>query len=237
MTKKQIAGIVVFYIIAITFRFLAVKTRILDFTDNEFIRILLRGIGPAVGAFISMALFNFPFRLSLKGNYRSLLLPLVVFWIFPVILIGTVTYLQQGNFPVILIVTVLVYGLLEEIGWRGFLQEQLKGLPKLWSIAIIAVLWFVWHLNSEFTTSNMVFLGILMLGTWGIGKVYNSTYSLLAVAGFHSLNNFFRNGIHETELILIAVLLVVWIGFMVYYKRKYNSSFHLQRLQNNENRS
>ncbi len=225
MTKKQIASIAIFYIIAIALRFAAVKTDLLDFTDNDFIRILLRGIGPAAGAFVSMALFNFPFRLSLQGNYRNLLLPLVVFWVFPVILIGTVAYLQQGKFPVILIATVLVYGLLEEIGWRGFLQEQMKELPKLQSILIIAVLWFVWHLNFEFTTSNMIFLGILMLGTWGIGKVYSSTYSLLAVAGFHSLNNFFRNGFHGTELILIAVLLVVWIGFMVYYKRKYKSAF------------
>jgi membrane protease YdiL (CAAX protease family) len=149
---------------------------------------------------------------------------LFVFWIVPVVLIGTVSYIQQGQFPFVLLFTVLVYGLLEEIGWRGFLQEQLKDLPKLQSIIIIAVLWFIWHLNFEFTASNMIFLGVLFLGTWGIGKVYSKTYSLLAVAGFHSLNNFFRNGLHEKELILIAILLVIWIAFMVWYKRNYKAA-------------
>jgi len=215
--RKRLGSIIVFYAIAILFRFLAVKTNLLDFTDNEFIKILLRGIGPAIGALVSVKLFNIPLKLSLKGNYRNLLLPLLVFWIVPVVLIGTVSYIQQGQFPFVLLFTVLVYGLLEEIGWRGFLQEQLKDLPKLQSIILIAVLWFIWHLNFEFTASNMIFLGVLFLGTWGIGKVYSKTYSLLAVAGFHSLNNFFRNGLHETELILIVILLAIWIGFIIRY--------------------
>lgn len=215
--RKGLGSIIVFYAIAILFRFLAVKTNLFDFTDNEFIKILLRGIGPAIGALVSVKLFNIPLKLSLKGNYRNLLLPLLVFWILPVVLIGTVSYIQQGQFPFVLLFTVLVYGLLEEIGWRGFLQEQLKDLPKLQSIILIAVLWFIWHLNFEFTASNMIFLGVLFLGTWGIGKVYGKTYSLLAVAGFHSLNNFFRNGLHETELILIVILLAIWIGFIIKY--------------------
>lgn len=215
--RKRLESIIVFYAIAILFRFLAVKTNLLDFTDNEFIKILLRGIGPAIGALVSVKLFNIPLKLSLKGNYRNIFLPFLVFWIVPVALIGTVSYIQQGHFPFVLLFTVLVYGLLEEIGWRGFLQEQLKDLPQLQSIIIIAVLWFIWHLNFEFTTSNMIFLGILFLGTWGIGKVYSKTYSLLAVAGFHSLNNFFRNGLHQTELILILILLAIWIGFIIRY--------------------
>lgn len=215
--RKGLVSIIVFYTIAVLFRFLAVKTHLFDFSDNEFIKILLRGIGPAIGALVSLRWFNIPFRLSLKGNYRNLFLPLLVFWILPVALIGTVSYLQQGQFPFVLLLTVLVYGLLEEVGWRGFLQEQLKDLPKSQSIIIIAVLWFIWHLNLEFTASNMIFLGILFLGTWGIGKVYSKTYSLLAVAGFHSLNNFFRQSLHQTELILILVLLVIWIGFIIRY--------------------
>lgn len=235
MREKQIGSIIVFYTIAVLFRFLAVKTNLFHFTDNEFLKILLRGIGPTIGAFVSITLFKIPLKMSLKGNYRNLFLPLTIFWIFPVILIGTVTFIQEGRFPFMLLFTVLVYGLLEEIGWRGFLQEQLKNLPKFQSITIIAVLWFVWHLNFEFTPSNMIFLGVLILGTWGIGKVYSSTFSLLAVAGFHSLNNFFRNGLHEKELLLIAVLLVIWIGFMVFYKRKFQTDSPVSELTNDNN--
>lgn len=212
-------GLIVFYFIAIALRFLAVKTPLYSSINNPYLQMLLRGVGPAAGAFIAIKQFRIPVRLSLKGNYRTLFVPLAVFWAFPVILIGAVTYIQQGSVPFLLLITVLVYGLLEEIGWRGFLQEQLKDLPKLLSIIIISILWFIWHLNFECTGSNIIFLGVLFLGTWGIGKVYSSTYSLLAAAGFHSLNNFFRNGMHGTELSLIIILLAVWIGFIIWHKR------------------
>ncbi|MDR3272750.1 MAG: CPBP family intramembrane metalloprotease [Flavobacteriaceae bacterium] len=49
--------------------------------------------------------------------------------------------------------------LLEEIGWRGFLQQQLKGLPKIWNILIVGILWFIWHLNFEMTTMNWLLFG------------------------------------------------------------------------------
>ncbi|PWG81243.1 CPBP family intramembrane glutamic endopeptidase [Pararcticibacter amylolyticus] len=221
--KTHIKGIILFYIIAVLFRYLAVKTTLLNFTDNGYLIILLRGCGPAIGAWVAVKAFRIPVRFSLKGNYNNILLPFVIFWILPVVLIGTVSSIQESKFPVLLLFTVLVYGLLEEIGWRGFLQEQLKHLPKFQAISIITVLWFVWHLNFEGTITNLIFFGILFFGTWGIGKVYSSTCSLLAVAGLHSLNNFFRHGLHRTELILIAVLLAIWISFIIWYNRNYKT--------------
>ena len=104
------------------------------------------------------------------------------------------------------------------------MQEQLKGLPKFAATFIIAVLWFVWHLNFNMTSSNLIFFGIIFFGTWGIGKIYSKTSSLIAVAGVHSLNNFFVKGVHEQELIVILSLLAVWIGFVIVYDRKFNKT-------------
>jgi len=218
--KINIRAIIVFYITAVAFRFLAVKTTLLNQVDNEYLKILLRGIGPTIGAVAAFTLFKIPAELSLKGIYKNFLLPFAVYWMLPAALIAFVYYWQSGRFPIVLMFVVLVYGLLEETGWRGFLQQQLKPLPKIYAVIIITVLWFSWHLNFELTTGNLIFFGIIFLGTWGIGKVYDKTTSLLAVAGVHSLNNFFRNGLHETELILIAVLLVVWIMFIIWYDKK-----------------
>lgn len=217
--KINIGAIVIFYASAVLFRFLAVKTELLNGIGNEYWKILLRGIGPAVGALVVFSLYKIPKKLSLKGIYKNFALPFAVYWILPAILISAVYYFQDGKFPVVLMFTVLVYGLLEEVGWRGFLQQQLKPLPKIYSIIIISVLWFSWHLNFEMGTQNLVFFGIIFLGSWGIGKVYDKTKSLLAVAAIHSLNNFFRSGLHQTELILIAVLLIIWIGFILLYDR------------------
>jgi uncharacterized membrane protein len=46
------------------------------------------------------------------------------------------------------------------------LQHQLKPLSQFSNILIVTVLWFIWHLNFDFTSSNLLFFGILLLGTW-----------------------------------------------------------------------
>ncbi|WP_289659954.1 CPBP family intramembrane glutamic endopeptidase [Flavobacterium panacagri] len=219
-TKINFGAIIVYYVIAVICRYAAVKTNLLSGIENPYFVILLRGVGPALGALAAIKIFSLENPMSLKGIYKNALVPLAVYWLLPAFLIAGTYYFVMGKFPILLMFTVLVYGLLEEIGWRGFLQEQLKSLPKFTSILIIAVLWFAWHLNFETTPSNMVFLGIIFFGSWGIGKVYSSTGSLLAVAGVHSLNNFFRNGLHDTELTLIVTLLIIWVGFIIIYNRR-----------------
>jgi len=221
--KINFGAIIVFYVIAVICRYAAVKTNLLSGIENPYLVILLRGAGPALGALAAIKIFSLHNPMSLKGIYKNAIVPFAVYWILPAVLIAGVYYATIGKFPILLMFTVLAYGLLEEIGWRGFLQEQLKSLPKFTSIVIIAVLWFAWHLNLEMTPNNMIFLGIIFFGTWGIGKVYSSTGSLLAVAGVHSLNNFFRDGLHSTELTLIAILLIIWIGFIILYNRKYKT--------------
>ncbi|WP_433778174.1 CPBP family intramembrane glutamic endopeptidase [Flavobacterium anhuiense] len=222
--KINFGAIIVYYVIAVACRYAAVKTNLLSGIENPYLVILLRGVGPALGALAAIKIFSLHNPMSLKGIYKNAIVPFVIYWLLPAVLIAGAYYVTIGKFPILLMFTVLAYGLLEEIGWRGFLQEQLKSLSKFTSILIIAVLWFAWHLNLETTPSNMIFLGIIFFGTWGIGKVYSSTGSLLAVAGVHSLNNFFRNGLHETELVLIVILLVIWIGFIILYNRKYKTA-------------
>jgi membrane protease YdiL (CAAX protease family) len=221
--KMNLGAIGLFYLIAVLCRYTAVKTSLFENISNEYILILLRGIGPALGAITALLAFRIPLRMSLNGRYRNLWLPLCVYWLLPIALISTIYYLQNGSVQPLLLFTVLVYGLLEEIGWRGFLQEQLKDLPKIYSILIITLLWFAWHLNFQLSASNLVFFAIILAGTWGIGKVYDKTFSLLAVAGFHSLNNFFRTGLHGTEITIIAILLAIWIIFIVRYGRSFQN--------------
>lgn len=226
--KINYGAIAVFYIIAIVCRYIAVKTNFINGNVHDYVFILLRGVGPALGALAAIKIFSLENSMSLKGIYSNLVLPFAVFWVLPALAITTLYYFTYGTFPIVFALTVLVYGLLEEIGWRGFLQEQLKGLPKFTSIVIIAVLWFVWHLNLNMTPTNMIFLGIIFFGTWGIGKIYSKTSSLIAVAGVHSLNNFFVKGVHDQELMLIIALLAVWIGFVIVYDRKTKAKLALE---------
>jgi hypothetical protein len=57
-----------------------------------------------------------------------------------------------------------------------------------------------------------------VLGSWGIGKVADSTNSLLAVAAFHSLNNFF-NELNSAKIIILISLTIIWILTIVYINK------------------
>ena len=184
--KINYLAIIVFYAIAILCRYLTNKAGILDGIGNEYLKSILTGIGPTLGAVAVFFIFKIKPTMSIKGNYKNLTSP--------------------------------IYGLLEEIGWRGFLYQQLKELPLFTNILIVATLWFLWHLNFELTSSNLLFYGILILGSWGIGKVTDATNSLIAVSAFHSLNNFFPN-LDNTKILILALLLTAWIIALVIRKR------------------
>lgn len=190
---------------------------LLDGISNEFLKIILQAAGPAIGACVAFLAFRIKPLLSLKGNYNKSGVPLLLYWVLPIALIVGTEYFTKGTFSFVAVLAILIYGLLEEIGWRGFLQQELKPLPHFINILIVATLWFVWHLNFETTTSNVMFFGILLLGSWGIGKVADNTHSLLAISAVHSLNNFFQ-GMNSTKTIILATLLSIWIISLIIRK-------------------
>ena len=216
--KINYLAIIVFYAIAILCRYLTNKAGILDGIGNEYLKSILTGIGPTLGAVAVFFIFKIKPTMSIKGNYKNLTFPILMYWVFPIILISGVAYFTKGTIPWMIVLSILIYGLLEEIGWRGFLCQQLKELPLFTNILIVATLWFLWHLNFELTSSNLLFYGILILGSWGIGKVTDATNSLIAVSAFHSLNNFFPN-LDNTKILILALLLTAWIIALVIRKR------------------
>jgi membrane protease YdiL (CAAX protease family) len=214
--SKTVYAIIIFYLISVVTRYLATKTDILV-EANTYLKLIARGMGPTLGVIVACIVFKIKFSpMTLKGNYKSLLFPSLAYWIVPILLLALFSLITKGTFPIFYVFMVFIYGLLEEIGWRGFLQQQLQGLPKIWNILIVTILWFVWHLNFEISSGNMIFLGILIFGSWGIGVVADKTKSLLFVAAFHSLNNVRT----ENNLILIVLLFVSWIAIIVYMEKK-----------------
>lgn len=223
MDKKLIPAIITFYCIAIAFRYLTNGTQLLSKIDNTFLKIILQGIGPAIGAVVTFLLFKIPSVMTLKGNFRNLYFPLFIFWILPAAIISGVAFFKNGTVPFGLVFPVLFYGLLEEMGWRGFLQQVLKPLPRYASILVVALLWFVWHLNFEITVANLTFFGILILGSWGIGKIADKSNSLLAAAAFHSLNNFYQS-LDSIRIITLIVLIIIWVPTVIFFTRSQAST-------------
>ena len=65
-TKVNYFAILTFYIVAISLRYLTNKTELLNGISSEFIKVLLQGAGPAIGAFVAFAVFKIKPVLSLK---------------------------------------------------------------------------------------------------------------------------------------------------------------------------
>ena len=126
--------------------------------------------------------------------------------------------------PIVLLT--IVYCIEEEYGWRGYLQEELKGLKPWAKYLIIGCLWYVWHLSFVHDRSivhNLTFLSLLIFGSWGIGKIAETTKSVLASACFHlivqimMLNSLFRHSPDKTTKFVIFVVCVgAW--FMIFFK-------------------
>jgi len=227
--NNKIAGIAVFYIIALTLRYLTNSTDILQNVNSSFLKYVLQGVGPAIGALVAIKAFGLKSTYSLAGKLKPLLLSIIIFIVIPVIAFGLIGVNEKVTIltsPFIaaakLSLYVIVYSIFEEIGWRGFLQDQLAHLNKYVSILIIATMWFLWHLNFSLTMGNFIFFVILIFASWGIGRIGDRTKSILAVGAFHAVYNLYEIGYFPSSKmqIVLMVCILIWIAYMVYFSRK-----------------
>jgi membrane protease YdiL (CAAX protease family) len=76
----------------------------------------------------------------------------LAFFLLPVITLATV-YAPIVGSRAALVGVLLVFGFFnilgEELGWRGFLQDALRPLPRGWRYLTIGVLWEFWHFTNR----------------------------------------------------------------------------------------
>ena len=225
ISTKKISAIIIFYSIAIGLRYYITEIKPDFFTSsNLYINILLQGIGPLLGGLFVIKIMKRPNELKLLGvgflkTLLAISIPIVLFSLVGILNTGQ-PYLNAPKFVGIII----VYALFEEYGWRNYLQSELSELNKFVKHLIIAVLWFVWHLNFELSVGNLIFFVILLAGSFGIGHVADKTKSLLFVALFHAFFNISQNellsGIEmKQKLTIVAISIVSAIVIMRYDQR------------------
>ena len=203
-------AIVLFYVIALALRLttliIGIKFPILK---ENYLFQLSTGLGPAIGAIIAMAVFKHKTEYSIMGKsvWKSILTIVV-----PCLVFGIIGGLKMGG----LCFLAFTYGLLEEYGWRGFLQYELRALPWWQYALIITVMWFLWHL--DWGQRNMLpFFLLLLFASLGIGKVATDTHSLLFCAAFHGIVNFSKHGLLSNTAFLIAFICVIVFWIVMWY--------------------
>ena len=115
----------------------------------------------------------------------------------------------------------VIYACLEEYGWRGYLQTELKELNKYFKYFVISVLWFFWYFDFDFVFNLQFIVGFSLIfgGSIGMGFVADKSKSLILVALFHAFINIYIQDYFEGEtvtqksviLIISAVSIIVWM--------------------------
>ncbi|MBQ7697857.1 MAG: CPBP family intramembrane metalloprotease [Paludibacteraceae bacterium] len=210
-TKRRWVAIALFYVIAVLTRALALKYQ--DLNTGTFIVWLwnwARGIGPCLGAIVAVLVFKREFYCSVTGtsvwkSAVSVLLPFAICFFFDCGLSFT-------------LLGFIFYSFLEEVGWRGYLQGELKDMNPVLRVLIIGLMWFFWHIYINFSIGGLIFLAVLLLGTWGIGCIARDTKSLAACACFHTLFNFSnQSGISFSPTVISLYVLVIVGWFLIWY--------------------
>ena len=217
---KKILYITLFYIIAIALRyyFYVLKPDFINAINSEIYG-LLTGIGPLIGGLVLVKIFNRDneIRLWSFGVWQTIVLFLV-----PVVLFFIIGIYNNNhpNYSALKIVGLaVIYACLEEYGWRGYLQTELKDLNRLLKYFLISVLWFYWHFdfNHVYDFQFILNFSLIFGGSIGMGFIADKSKSLILVALFHAFINLliqenFGIGLQKPIILVISGLsIIIWM--------------------------
>ncbi len=210
----HIGAIATFYIIALLVRLISllVVNKFPSIETNYALQVtaaLTTGLGPAIGALVAMLVFKRKTEYTLLGKSAWKSIATIV---VPCIVFGIIGGCDLG----VTCLFAFVYGVLEEFGWRGFLQYELRKLPVWQYVLIITVMWFLWHLDLT-NQSVLPFFLLLLLASWGIGKVVSETHSLLLCAAFHGIANFSKRDLFSDTTFTVAFIGVIVFWVVMWY--------------------
>jgi uncharacterized protein len=197
------------------------------------IKYLLEGLGPLIGAIIIFKLFKKKSSITLLGtsgrrSFIMISIPIILFTAFG---IKNSLNLNPHYYGFIVGVIISLYCIFEEMGWRGYLQDELKEFKPALKYLIIGILWYSWHLTFISHETTLLFelkmLVIIIFSAWGIGQIAEKTRSVLASSCFHFIGSIldfspllsaaFDN---TTRYLIFAIALIVWIIIVNTWKAK-----------------
>lgn len=199
--------------------------------------LILEGILEGSGIFIAGILGLFLLRKYRKvdisffgtSKLKSLLMASIPTILLIVIGVQNKYGIDAHLFGFIAAVGSFIYCIMEEYGWRGYLQEEFHFLKPILKFFLVGLIWYSWHLSflTEATFGdNLFFLGTLILGSWGIGKIAELTNSILACSCFHLIvnifmyNHFFNNAFSGTsKIIILIVSILLWTLILIKWKK------------------
>lgn len=194
---------------------------------------LVAGLGPTLGAAAVFLLFKYRSRMSLGGTNLALGLGMIVVPALVMAGMGIANPfgIEPHLFGLHMGIWIALYAILEEIGWRGYLQDEFADRPPFVKYAIVGIFWYAWHLpqlGANSIGSEVFTIFVMILASAGIGFVADRTRSVLAAAAFHIIGNImglttdFKAIIPSTETrgLIVIVCVVIWLVLLRIWRVK-----------------
>ena len=197
-----------------------------DFTSPiGIIAVVLGGLSSAFwGGLVSISYRQSSFKQVLKDFFQVnqplsgylLVLTFLVLDFLPLVLSGGMV-IQAWYLPIILFLKALVFGGIEEIGWRYFFQPTLQvKLTYLLSTLCTFVAWSLWHLLYFYIDGSLAMVHLLpfLLGLFSncfiLSAIYTKTRSLWLCVMTHALINALSQ-LSSTESVWLSLVIKVLI--------------------------
>ena len=205
--------------------------------------VILEGGGVFIGALIAIKLLRKERKPEITffgtSQKKGLLMSIIPIVLLSIIGVKNEYGINENLYGFYAILISLIYAIMEEFGWRGYLQDEFRNLKPIKKYFLIGFIWYFWHLPFLTNTTikdNLFFLGMMIFGSWGIGLVAETTKSILASACFHLIinimmyNSLIKNGLDGTQkLIILGISIVLWIIITEKWKKENNMKIVTQK--------
>ena len=187
--------------------------------------LMLGGLSSAIwGGYVSIRYHHSSFKQLVRDFFQVKQAPLNYLLVLIFIGLDFLPQVFSGEmiiptwyFPIILFVKALVFGGIEEIGWRHFFQPTLQEkLTYLVSTLCTFVAWSLWHLlyfyidGSMATVHLLPFLLGLLSNCFILSAIYTKTRSLWLCVMTHALINALSQ-LSSTESVWLSLVIKVLI--------------------------
>lgn len=183
---------------------------------------MIVGLGPVLAAIIARTMFrdiNRPLPLYGNSVMGSLVFMLAPCMVLIVLGIKNQQHINGHLFAVKVCLFWLIYIFGEESGWRGYLQTQLKTNDYIKAL-VVGFLWYVWHLSFLLEKTSvereLIFLTVLILGSFIAIRVTNRTLSLLTSVGLHFSFSVMTNiPVPPLYKFGLTAMLIIWVMLLL----------------------
>lgn len=181
------------------------------------------------GISIKKVLFDF---VNIKVSYRYYMLVLMYLLIdFCYLLFGGTINVDEWYMPLILLLKAIIFGGIEEIGWRYTFQPIMEEkISFTFSTLITFIFWGIWHFLYFYIDGSIAYVQVipflmgLLTNCFILGTLYKVTNSLFICVITHALINMLAQSVsggNEVVKVLSCIIIII-VSIIVSMKKNKN---------------